>query len=108
MTDYDYFALRLKLLAHPERLRILDILRYGPQCVCHFVVELGRSQPYISQQVRILHRAGVLQAERRGLNIYYSIVDSELLSWLDCILGPVDSNKMKQQRLSDCECPKCR
>jgi DNA-binding transcriptional ArsR family regulator len=33
--DYRRLSEKLKLLAHPERLRILDVLRREPECVCH-------------------------------------------------------------------------
>ena len=71
---YDELSARLKLLAHPERLRILDAVRRGRECVCHLEVLLGKPQPYVSQQLRLLRDAGIiadgadclLPAERRN------------------------------------------
>jgi len=107
--DYDHLAKRLKLMAHPERLRMLDILRRSPECVCHLEVLLGRPQPYISQQVRLLHRTGVLHSEKRGQNTFYRVSDSELLAWLNQVLGPVpEAERGSHQALPDCVCPKCQ
>jgi DNA-binding transcriptional ArsR family regulator len=39
---YDAIAARLKLLAHPERLRILDAIRRDAECVCHLEALLGK------------------------------------------------------------------
>ena len=39
-----------KILMHPGRLSILDMLRDGEHCVCHMEAHLGYRQSYISQQ----------------------------------------------------------
>lgn len=82
MTDYETLTKRIKLIAHPERLRILDALRREPECVCHLEALLDKPQPYVSQQLRLLRDAGVIQDERRGQNIYYRLVDADMDSWL--------------------------
>lgn len=108
--DYDGLSKRIKLLAHPERLRILDVLRHAPECVCHLEVLLDKPQPYVSQQLGFLRRAGVIAAEKRGLNIYYHLVDAEVASWLTSILGPVGDThpamKIPHATIS-CACPEC-
>lgn len=108
--DYDRLAKQVKLMAHPERLHILDALRAAPQCVCHLEALLKRPQPYVSQQVRILSRAGVLESERYGHNIYYHVSDPDLLAWLEVVLGPVAEGKEalgRHQPLEECSCPTC-
>jgi len=112
MTQPDYVRLakQIKLMAHPERLHILDALRAYPQCVCHLEALLKRPQPYVSQQVRVLSRAGVLESERHGNNIYYHVSDPELLAWLDVVLGPVAEGENalgRHQPIEECSCPTC-
>ncbi len=109
MTDYQSLAQRLKLLAHPIRLRILDVLRRSPECVCHLEALLGRPQPYVSQQLRMLSREGIIKGRRQGTNIYYYVVDAEILSWLTMILGPVPVEaRGHHEPLVNCSCPKCQ
>lgn len=108
--NYENLAQRLKLLAHPERLRILDVLRRESECVCHLEALLAKPQPYVSQQLRLLREAGVIQNEQVGHNVYYRLVDPEVMAWLDKILGPAagehpDLTPYKQ--LISCACPKC-
>lgn len=108
--DYNQLAKQIKLMAHPERLHILDALRAYPQCVCHLEALLHRPQPYVSQQVRVLSRAGVLESERHGNNIYYHVSDLDLLAWLDVVLGPVAEGEEalgRHQPLEECSCPTC-
>ena len=108
--DYNQIANRIKLLAHPERLRILDALRRAPECVCHLEVLLDKPQPYISQQLGLLRNAGIIKDEKNGLNVYYRLADEEISMWLNHILGKVigEYPELSQhEKLNVCPCPKC-
>jgi DNA-binding transcriptional ArsR family regulator len=108
--DYVGLSERLKLLAHPERLRILDVLRRDAECVCHLEALLGKPQPYISQQLRYLRQAGLIVDEKQGQNVFYRLVDAEIVSWLDCVLGPASGEHpamAAHKRVISCVCPKC-
>jgi len=102
--DYETIADRLKLLAHPERLRILDLLRREPQCVCHLEAWLGKPQPYISQQLRLLRESGIIRDEKDGLNVFYRLIDAEIIAWLELILGAATA---QITLVIACPCPKC-
>jgi ArsR family transcriptional regulator len=109
-TDYELLSGRLKVLAHPERLRILDVLRREPECVCHLEALLGKPQPYVSQQLRLLRDAGVICDEKQGQNVFYRVCDAEVRAWLDVVLGPVEMvarNLGQHEPVSACACPKC-
>ena len=105
-VDYESISDRFKLLAHPERLRILDLLRRDAECVCHLEAILGKPQPYISQQLKILRSAGLLVDERQGTNVFYRLVNQEIQTILDTVLGPVASSNRRQSGIT-CSCPKC-
>ncbi|RME71852.1 MAG: transcriptional regulator [Chloroflexi bacterium] len=110
LPDYKQLTNRLKLLAHPERLRILDVLRREPECVCHLEALLNKPQPYVSQQLRVLRQAGIIQDEKEGHNVFYRLADSEIAAWLNQILGPVQGEHPEiahHKRLISCGCPKC-
>ena len=85
---YDAIAARLKLLAHPERLRILDAIRRDAECVCHLEALLGKPQPYVSQQLRLLREAGLIDDRKQGQNVYYALADVDVRAWLDALLCP--------------------
>lgn len=101
-------ANRFKLLGHPVRLQILDALRRRPECVCHLEALLGKPQPYISQQLRLLRDASIVADTKDGLNVYYHLIDSQVAALLNAALGPVLPNERSpQQALPGCVCPKC-
>jgi len=109
--DYIELSNRIKLLAHPERLRILDALRRDAECVCHLEALLGKPQPYVSQQLRILRNAGVIADEKRGQNVFYRLIDLQLAAWLNAILGEVDGELrelVRHKEVITCLCPKCK
>ncbi len=103
VTDYGKAAGVFKLLAHPARLQMLDELRRGEACVCHFQQILGRPQAYVSQQLGVLRDAQVVDAERDGVNMIYRIVDAQVARLLDDLLGEPDSYR----EAPACPCPKC-
>lgn len=109
-SDYEQLGSTLKLLAHPERLRILDAVRRDAECVCHLEALLGKPQPYVSQQLRLLRDAGLIADERQGQNVYYRLVDEDVRRWLAALLGPVEGELPEMaahKRVIACPCPKC-
>lgn len=72
-TDHPDVRL-LQALADPARLEIVRQLgRSAVVCACDFTDCCGVSQPTISHHLRVLREAGVVDTERRGTNIYYSL-----------------------------------
>jgi ArsR family transcriptional regulator len=65
----------LELLAHPVRLRILDLLarRGGEVCVCDLERAVPVKQPTVSHHLRILREAGLVDTVRRGIWAYYFV-----------------------------------
>jgi ArsR family transcriptional regulator len=66
-------AARLKALADPTRLRMLDLLvqQREPLCVCDLTAQFHQNQPTISHHLRILREAGLIDTEKRGIWSYY-------------------------------------
>ncbi len=98
-----------KLLNHPGRIAILNILRDGEHCVCHMEAFLGYRQSYISQQLSILREAGVIQDRRDGWNIFYRVVTSEIYQLLDAASVLSGNQEMEgNAKIVNCECPHCK
>jgi DNA-binding transcriptional ArsR family regulator len=104
-SQYDDLIPRLKALAHPARLRILDILRGGEVCVCHLETALGRRQAYVSQQLMVLREAGLVEVRKDGQQVYYRLVDDLTASLLAAALGPTGNTG--PEPLAGCPCPCC-
>jgi len=63
----------LKALSDPIRLRILGLVAGGEVCVCHLQEALGVPQPTASRHLAYLRRAGLVDARRDGLWVYYRL-----------------------------------
>lgn len=88
MQTLERIAPIIRVLSHPLRLRILDYLEKTgtPQRVTEIVeASEGAQQAIVSQQLKILRDTGILQAERRGNCVFYSIANRNSLYFLDCI-----------------------
>lgn len=69
-------AAAFKVLAEPARLRLLSLIAAMPAaeaCVCHLTQPLGLSQPTVSHHLRVLHEAGLLEREKRGVWVFYRV-----------------------------------
>ena len=75
-TDAAELASGFSALADPVRLRVLSILADAPEgevCVCDFVEPLAKSQPTVSHHLKVLSEAGLVQGDRRGKWVWYSL-----------------------------------
>jgi DNA-binding transcriptional ArsR family regulator len=68
----------LRALAAPVRIAIVLELRESARCVHELVDALGVAQPLISQHLRVLKAAGVVDGERHGREVVYRLVDEHL------------------------------
>jgi ArsR family transcriptional regulator len=76
----------LKILAHPQRLRIIEILEREQEVPVYALIEeTGFPQAVVSQHLNQMRRIGLLTAERRGKEMWYSITDPRVFSILNCI-----------------------
>lgn len=115
-TSYQKQAQLLRTVAHPVRLRLLDILARQEACVCHMETLLGRPQPYVSKQLAVLRDAGLVTDRREGTLIYYRAADEGVGAWLKmgrALLqaangDPAVDPPPAPEVVEGCPCPRCR
>lgn len=67
-------AILLKALAHPARIAIIEYLLSVDSCICNDIVdEIKLAQPTVSQHLKELKNAGIIQGEIDGKSICYCI-----------------------------------
>jgi len=72
-----------KALAHPIRIRILELLVKGEKSVQELQDALGVEQPVVSQQLAVLRASNIVAGRKEGASVRYSVRDpliAELLS----------------------------
>lgn len=79
----------LKALADPVRLRLMSLVAShegGEACVCDLNDAFELSQPTISHHLKVLHEAGLLDRDKRGVWVYYR-ARTEALANLGALIG---------------------
>lgn len=72
--EQNILAVQLKAIAHPARLAILQELIKANACICgDLVTELGLAQATISQHLKELKNAGLIQGTIEGVSVCYCI-----------------------------------
>ena len=115
-NGYKAEAQLFRALAHPVRLRILDILARQEACVCHLTAVLGQRQPYVSQQLATLREAGLVADRREGTLVYYRLADDHLAAVLqegqalarNLVGDELTFPPVPEEALAHCPCPRCR
>jgi len=71
-----------RLLGHPARVRILELLRDGERSVGDLQAELGLDSSGTSQHLTAMHRQGLLERRRDGTSVYYRVADPRVFQLL--------------------------
>ena len=68
-----------RVMAAPMRLRIISSLCHGEKNVSELLAEVDTTQPNMSQHLNTLYQAGVVAKRREGVQIYYRIVNQQVV-----------------------------
>ena len=71
-----------KALAHPARIRVLELLADGERSVGEMQPLVGIEPPHLSQQLGVLRHAGLVTTRKQGSSVFYAIRDPELVKLL--------------------------
>ncbi|MBG6088732.1 ArsR family transcriptional regulator [Actinomadura viridis] len=77
----------LRLLADPLRARIVSLLAGEALCTCHLVEETGARQTNISNHLRVLREAGLVETEPCGRFTYYRLCPEPLEALSEQLAG---------------------
>ena len=80
---YQVKAEFFKVLGHPARIRVLEVLRDGERAVSELIPEVGIESSHLSQQLGVMRRANLIQARKEGASVVYSVGNPMLFELLD-------------------------
>ena len=72
-----------KALAHPVRIRVLEILVRGERGVHELQAALDLDQPTVSQHLAVLRAKNIVETRKEGATVRYTVRDAELAELLD-------------------------
>ena len=79
MNEADVF----KALGDPTRLKILECVKNGEKCVCEIVPSTKKSQPNVSQHLKVLKNAGLVNERKDGTNILVKVANEDIYRIID-------------------------
>jgi DNA-binding transcriptional ArsR family regulator len=85
----------LRVLAHPHRLRMVQMLLQGEHTVTELAEACELPTAMASEHLRLMQRCGFLSSEKDGRKVYYHVVEPHLKHILRCIENRFDSAKGK-------------
>ena len=77
----------LKTLAHPVRLRFVQLLLHGRYTVGELAEDSGVPDNVASEHLRLMQRCGFFTSEREGRRVYYQVAEPHLQNIMDCVEG---------------------
>nr|WP_202887860.1 metalloregulator ArsR/SmtB family transcription factor [Kribbella solani] len=71
-----------RLLGHPVRIRVLELLQDGPRPVRDLLAEIGIEPSSLSQQLAVLRRYGIVTSRREGSTVVYELAGGDVAELL--------------------------
>ncbi|MCL4218073.1 MAG: winged helix-turn-helix domain-containing protein [Candidatus Hydrogenedentes bacterium] len=96
-SRYQARAKIIKAMAHPSRLFIIDQLAEGERCVRELTDMIGADKSTVSKHLSVLKEAGIVEDDKRGLQVYYTLRVPCVTSLFGCIEAVVKSNYEAQR-----------
>lgn len=75
----------IKMLGHPDRLKIVEILEAGGATVSEIQAELDLPQAIVSQHLAKLRGLKIVAARRDGIHVHYRVMEPKVRHILECI-----------------------
>jgi len=88
-----------RVLGHPARVRVLELLHEGERSVGALQAELGLDSGGTSQHLAALRRIGLVESRREGTSVYYRVEDPTVFDLLDAGRAIITRRLAEQQSL---------
>jgi ArsR family transcriptional regulator len=81
----------MKAMAHATRLMLVDGLSRGERCVCDLQKLVGYDLSTVSKHLAVLKKAGIVEDERRGKQVYYRLKVPCILNFFHCVESVIEA-----------------
>ncbi|TWT88619.1 HTH-type transcriptional repressor SmtB [Pseudobythopirellula maris] len=85
----------LRILAHPVRIRMVQLLLHDRYTVGELAEDCGVLENVASEHLRLMQRCGFFTSEKEGRRVYYRVAEPHLENILDCIEGRFQAGASK-------------
>jgi DNA-binding transcriptional ArsR family regulator len=81
----DRAARTLRVLAHPVRLKMVELLLERPVAVGDLAERIDMAPAAVSQHLNLMRARGVVDASRQGRQVFYEVVSPQALALMNCL-----------------------
>lgn len=92
-------AMVIKAMGHPARLQVIDELGNGERNVAELTELVGLDVSTVSKHLSTLRNAGIVESEKRGAQVYYSLRVPCILNFFGCVEAVLRATADAQARL---------
>ena len=89
----------IKAMAHPTRLFIVEELSRQKRCVYELTKMIEADVSTVSKHLAVLRNAGIVEDEKRGVQVYYSLKCPCVLHFFTCVESVLESTAKEQLEL---------
>ena len=79
MNEVDIF----KALADSTRLKVLECIKNGEKCICEIIPYTGKSQPNVSQHLKVMKHAGIIDERKDGTRIMIKVSNKKIFDIIE-------------------------
>ena len=79
MNEVNFF----KALSDSTRLKILEYIREGEKCICEIIPYTGKSQPCVSQHLKVMKNAEIINERKEGTKILVKSSNNKIYQIID-------------------------
>ncbi|MBU1702064.1 MAG: metalloregulator ArsR/SmtB family transcription factor [Candidatus Eisenbacteria bacterium] len=90
----------IKAMAHPTRLFIVEELSHGERCVCELTEMVEADVSTVSKHLSVLKNAGIVRDDKRGSQVFYSLLVPCVLNFFACVESILESRAKESVKLA--------
>jgi DNA-binding transcriptional ArsR family regulator len=98
-AQYEARARVIKAMAHPTRLFIVEELSHNEKCVRELTELIGADISTVSKHLGILKESGIIQDEKRGAQVFYTLRVPCVLNFIQCVESVLESRIQEQLKV---------
>jgi DNA-binding transcriptional ArsR family regulator len=97
---YEVRAAVIKAMGHPTRLFLVEELSRGERCVAELTEMVGADISTVSKHLSVLKNAGLVRDDKRGSQVFYSLLVPCVLNFFSCVEAVLKSRAKEQAQLT--------
>ena len=101
---YEERAKIIKAMAHPSRLFIIEELKKQERCVNDLKEMIGSDVSTISKHLDVLKNSGLVNSQKKGLKVFYSLCCPCILDFIGCIEKVIQDRAEEQMEIARTKC----